>query len=137
MFDVNMNSLLDEIENDALSKTASAEDDPMMKVAKDLFASGQMFARGFAAQLRKEAAEGGLVEPSNGDAGNDQSVFKQVAKAIQSRQGAGPASPEIGSSGTGGVGDKKIKGENPGVTYDKLAPKQQQNPVHERPGNVG
>ena len=136
MFELNMNSLLDEIENEAMSKTASADaDDPMMKVAKDLFASGQMFARGFTAQLRKEAAEGGLVPPSHGDASNDQSVFKQVATAIQSRQGAGPASPTVASSATGGVTEKKIKGDNPNVTYDKLAPKQQQKPVHEKAGN--
>lgn len=133
-----MSKLLEEIEAEA-TKTASAQipqDDPMMKVAEDLFAGGRMFAKGFIAELQKAAAEGGKVEPSTGDASNDKSVFKQVATAIQSRQGAGPASPTVGSSGTGGTTEKKIQGDNPGVVYDAVAPKQQERPHAERHGNV-
>lgn len=121
-------------------KLASVEDttgDPMVKFAEDVFATGRLFAKGFVAELQKFAAEGGKVEPSTGNPANDDSVWKRVAKKVQSRHGAGPAASTIASSGTGGVGTKKIEGENPGVVAESVAPKTKAPQTHETHGNVG
>jgi len=128
---INIDSLLEELETDgSLEKNASAgkADDPMMKVAEDLFAGGRMFAKGFVAELKKTAAEGGTVESSQANPENDQSVFKNVAKKVQERHGAGPAGATIGETGGGGVTEKKIEGANPNVTYGAVAPPQSKNP---------
>ena len=125
-----------------LEKTAAVggtNDDPMVKLAQDIFAGGQLFARGFIAELQKQAAEGGTAEPSTGDAANDQSNWKSVATKIQTRHAmpGQPAPNTVGGSG-GGVTQKKTPGENPGVTYEAVAPPQKDNPnPAETSGNVG
>jgi len=128
---INIDSLLEELEADgSLEKNASAgkAEDPMMKVAEDLFAGGRMFAKGFVAEIKKVAAEGGMAASSQANVNEDQSVFKSVAKKVQERKGAGPAGATIGETGGGGVTEKKISGSNPGVTYGAVAPPQAQTP---------
>jgi hypothetical protein len=137
---INIDSLLEDLENDgSLEKNASAggADDPMMKVAEDLFAGGRMFAKGFVAEIKKTAAEGGMAGPSQANLAEDKSVFKSVAKKVQQRHGAGPAGATIGETGGGGVTDKKISGSNPGVTYGAVEPPQAKTPNKaETHGNV-
>lgn len=102
---INIDSLLEELETDgSLEKSASAgnADDPMMKVAEDLFAGGRMFAKGFVAEIKKVAAEGGMAPSSQANVNEDQSVFKTVAKKVQERHGAGPAGATIGETGAAG-----------------------------------
>ena len=139
--ELDINKLLEQIEAEGgLEKTASApaeisDSDPMLKVAQDLFAGGRMMAKGFIAELRKEAAEGVKAPASTADAGVDGSVFRRVATSIQTRHGAGPAKPTVGAAGTGGTTTKKIEGDNPGVVYEATAPKMQESPKHEQHGN--
>lgn len=131
-----INSIEAEVGQEKLAAAEDTAGDPMVKFAEDVFATGRLFAKGFVAELQKFAAEGGKVEPSHGDPSNDDSVFKRVAKKVQSRHGAGPAAPTIASSGTGGVGTKKIEGENPGVVAESVAPKTKTPTTHETHGNV-
>lgn len=136
---INIDSLIEDLEASGdLEKTASANvDDPMVKIAEDLFAGGRMFAKGFVAELKKTAAEGGKAEDSQANLNEDQSVFKSVAKKVQQRHGAGPAGPAIGETGGGGVTEKKIQGQNPGVTYGAVEPPQAKTPNKaETHGNV-
>jgi hypothetical protein len=136
---INIDRLIEDLENDgSLEKSASANpEDPMVKVAEDLFAGGRMFAKGFVAELKKTAAEGGMAEPSQANLDEDKSVFKSVAKKVQQRHGAGPAGATIGETGGGGVTDKKISGSNPAVTYGAVEPPQAKTPNKaETHGNV-
>jgi len=137
---INIDSLLEELETDgSLEKSASAgnADDPMMKVAEDLFAGGRMFAKGFVAEIKKVAAEGGMAPSSQANVNEDQSVFKTVAKKVQERHGAGPAGATIGETGGGGVTENKISGSNPNTTYGAVQPPQAKTPNKaERTGNV-
>jgi len=140
---MNVMELLSKLDADGeIDKTASVDasaDDPMVKLAQDIFAGGRLFAQGFIAQLQKEASEGGTAEPSTGDASNDQSNWKNVATKIQTRHAVPgqPAPNTVGGSG-GGVTQKKTPGENPGVTYAAVAPPQKDNPnPPEQSGNVG
>jgi len=136
---INIDSLLEELETDgSLEKSASVgSDNPMMKVAEDLFAGGRMFGKGFVAEIKKVAAEGGMVPSSQANVNEDQSVFKSVAKKVQERHGAGPAGATIGETGGGGVTENKISGSNPNTTYGAVQPPQAKVPNKaERVGNV-
>lgn len=139
---MDVNNLLQLLDvDDAMAKTASVDEsanDPMVKLAQDIFAGGQLFARGFIAELNKQAAEGGQAEPSTGDAANDKSNWKNVATKIQTRHAVPgqPAPNTVGGSG-GGVTQKKTPGENPGVTAEAVAPPQKDSPnPAETHGNV-
>lgn len=140
---MNVMELLQKLDADGeMDKTASvaaSADDPMVKLAQDIFAGGRLFAQGFIAELQKSAAEGGKAEPSGGDPKNDPSNWKNVATKIQERHAmpGQPASNQIASSGTGGVTQKKTPGDNPNVTYPAVAPPQKDNPnPPEQHGNV-
>ncbi len=140
---MDVQKLLEKLDADGLDKTASvgvaSEDDPMVKLAADIFAGGQLFARGFIAELNKVAAEGGRVPTSQGAPEEDKSNWKGVAGAISKRHSmpGQPGSSAIASSGTGGVTQKKVPGDNPNVTYESVQPPQKDNPMpHETHGNV-
>ena len=136
---INIDRLIEDLEKDgSLEKNASANpDDPMMKVAEDLFAGGRMFAKGFVAEIKKVAAEGGMAPNSEANVDADKSVFKTVAKKVQERHGAGPAGATIGETGGGGVTEKKIEGDNPNTTYGSVQPPQSKTPNKaEATGNV-
>jgi hypothetical protein len=137
MQNTTIKDLLDQLDAEgAIEKTAGLGvqgDDPMVKVAEDLFAGGRLLAKGFVAELQKQASD--TVPPSTADANVDHSKFRQVATSIQARHGAGPAKPTVGDAGTGGVTEKKIEGQNPGVVYESLAPKQQAPQTGEAHGN--
>jgi hypothetical protein len=137
---INIDRLIEDLETDgSLEKNASAGDaeSPMMKVAEDLFSGGRMFAKGFVAELKKVAAEGGMAPTSQANVNEDQSVFKSVAKKVQERHGAGPAGATIGETGGGGVTEKKISGDNPNTTYGAVQPPQAKTPNKaEATGNV-
>ena len=137
---INIDRLIENLEQDgSLEKNASAgtPEDPMMKVAEDLFAGGRMFAKGFVAEIKKVAAEGGMAPSSEANVNADKSVFKDVAKKVQERHGAGPAGATIGETGGGGVTEKKITGDNPGTTYGAVQPPQAKTPNKaEVTGNV-
>lgn len=136
---INIDRLIEDLEKDgSLEKNASANpEDPMMKVAEDLFAGGRMFAKGFVAEIKKVAAEGGMAPSSEANVSADASVFKTVAKKVQERHGAGPAGATIGETGGGGTTEKKISGENPATTYGSVQPPQAKTPNKaEATGNV-
>lgn len=139
---MDVNKLLQDLDaSSAFDKTAEVNDDandPMVKLAQDIFAGGQLFARGFIAELNKQAAEGGAAEPSTGDAANDPSNWKNVATKIQTRHAVpGQLAPNMVGGSGGGVGQKKTPGENPGVVAEAVAPPQKDNPnPAETRGNV-
>lgn len=80
----------------------SSNDEAMEKLAANLKAGGALLADGFIDRLREKLAEApvsasGQAKPSQGDASNDDSMFKKIEKKIFSMKGheSGGTAPSV------------------------------------------
>jgi hypothetical protein len=120
--------LMTEIRTKGLDKKAEAqgglagEDEAMQKIAEDLVHSGKIFGRALVDGLLEKAAEApvgatGAASSSEGDPGNDDSLWKKISDKVMNFQGHESA----GSA-------PSVPGTNPNVVAESTQPAQEKKP---------